>query len=870
MINVASFVEQCYSKLPYQLQREPWKVTNHGRDVLKTEDQLNAYLAAYGEIHIVKCRAALQNFPFDDLRSNSYEIFDWGCGQGIATLTLLEMLQERKLLYSLKRITLIEPSQEALKRATSWVKESVGPGVDVVSINEYIPSSDNQKLDSVCCYSDKSINLFSNILDIQNLSLSWLANKTSSLARQNYMICVGPKYTGNTRIADFCGYFAPKEYFSQISTYPYAYTTKTHHAFGCETKCFVHNRSNELNIKYQEKASNVSYSDDYDYAAECMRGIINDDIINLFNRLRKECGLDYDIFLRPSINMDVPDIVVANSDKGIYLINVCTDLSKLREEYSKIEAIKKNIYDLHLKSIKIDSISSHRLFYVIKTALYFPYENIDGYKSEILRLQEEEDNNCKNKKGEFVKEPKDVNNDFRNLIKIFSTDNLRVKLEENRSYKLKNEYYDEFIKIIVGHWHSYKEGDLNFHLSERQLSIVRSRNKQIRVKGVAGSGKTQVVANRAVEQQLRTGDKVLIITFNISLIQYIKMRINQVPADFCTNKFIIMNYHQFFKSMSKRYLPEQKISIESFNEKGYFERCKNKIEKYKSIVIDEVQDFKEEWLSILFTYFLADGGSISVFGDGEQNIYDRELEKDTKMPTIPGFTGRWNEMNERISMRIQNKDIAVLSAKFAKKFISKDYAQMSINNEFQFENYFIKYWNVGSNVSSETLAKNIIWILSTYNIAVKDTAVLGLSINLLKNVEFDYRRLVGRKSMINFETKEEFIDILKQDSDDDKMLQRDIYAIRRTAKTHFTTDTSEIKFSTIHSFKGWESKSIILLLQEEKEEEQLLSDSYQVKEHTNNAALVYTALTRARCNLFILNLGNEEYEEFFKENINMN
>ena len=53
MIDVASFVDECYSKLPFKLQRRPWEATNHGRDVLKTGDQLNAYLAAYGEIHII-------------------------------------------------------------------------------------------------------------------------------------------------------------------------------------------------------------------------------------------------------------------------------------------------------------------------------------------------------------------------------------------------------------------------------------------------------------------------------------------------------------------------------------------------------------------------------------------------------------------------------------------------------------------------------------------------------------------------------------------------------------------------------------------------------------------------------------------------
>ena len=38
--------------------------------------------------------------------------------------------------------------------------------------------------------------------------------------------------------------------------------------------------------------------------------------------------------------------------------------------------------------------------------------------------------------------------------------------------------------------------------------------------------------------------KVLIITYNLSLMQYIMMRIKQVPADFSLNMFEITNYHQ--------------------------------------------------------------------------------------------------------------------------------------------------------------------------------------------------------------------------------------------------------------------------------------------------------------------------------------
>lgn len=350
------------------------------------------------------------------------------------------------------------------------------------------------------------------------------------------------------------------------------------------------------------------------------------------------------------------------------------------------------------------------------------------------------------------------------------------------------------------------------------------------------------------------------------------MRINQVPADFCTNKFEITNYHQFFKSMAKRYVPSAQrfIPLGAFDNSSYFESCANDIEKYKNIIIDEVQDFKESWLSTLIKYFLAPDGYMSVFGDGEQNIYDRELEKDTKMPKIPTFQGRWNEMSERISMRIINPEIAMLSAKFAKTFISETSTPLAVQNTFNFEKFYIRYWNVGKGVSTIKLASNILWIVQTYNLNVKEVAVLGLSIRLLRDVEWAYRQSTKRKSMINFECSEEFNEVLRQDNTDNKTKEKDLEDIRRAAKTHFTTDSSEIKFSTIHSFKGWETKNLILLLQDEQQRGQNEMEVYSVKEHTNNAALIYTALTRAKCNIFILNLGNMRYDDFFKNTIKNN
>lgn len=61
-----------------------------------------------------------------------------------------------------------------------------------------------------------------------------------------------------------------------------------------------------------------------------------------------------------------------------------------------------------------------------------------------------------------------------------------------------------------------------------------------------------------------------------------------------------------------------------------------------------------------------------------------------------------------------------------------------------------------------------------------------------------------------------------------------------------------VKLSTIHSFKGWEINTLILLIEQ--------NAGYPPD---SDDELIYTAITRCRENLLVLNLGNERYHGFF-------
>lgn len=857
-MDALKLVENCYNALPTSMRYRPWEYTEHGCKVLSSEDELNAYLAAYGEIHIVKCHAALQNFPFDDLKMYSYEIFDWGCGQGIATLTLLDMLRERNSLFGLKKITLVEPSLPALTRAKQWAEQFAGPGVEVFAVNKFIPSTESDCMDEVSCSTQVSINLMSNILDIRSLSLKWMAQKTSSLAARNYMICVGPRFgVSNTRINDFCGYFNNPEYFAVISAYPYAYTTKTHHPFGCESRCFIHQNDRGINEAYEECAEETFFKDDY--STDCLKGIVAPHLLRLYNMVREKEEKSYDIFLRPSIGSDNVDIVLANISRGIVLLNVCEDIKLLKEEYLRLETVKSNIFDSIIKTIKFDAVINKSVFNCVKIGLYVP-EISDEKLTEAVN----EVNAQMNEEAKEINKHHKEKNYFEYFTFITDAENSVTALDHISSRSFRYDYYDEFVKAIVGKWHSYKDGDETFKLNKTQEKIVRDERKRIRYKGVAGCGKTQIVANRAVEQHLRTGEKVLIVTFNISLIQYIRMRIAQVPADFSMNMFEIVSYHQFFKSKANLCMSKN-LSLSDWDDKQFFKPYADKTQRYKTIIIDEVQDFKEAWLYSIITYFLDENGSVSVFGDGEQNVFGREMDEETKMPPMKGmgYLGRWPEISERVSMRIQNPQIATVASRFAHDFVSDELPPIFLQ-ENMFDNYFIKYGNVGICTSPETLAKYIKGIINKYKLNTRDVVVMAESINILRELAYHYGTMTKEKVMINFETKQQYDDIRKNTSP--MYIKKDLDGIRRAAKTHFTTYCNEIKMSTIQSFKGWESASVILFLQP-------LNDNYNdsntfgIVERENMPALIYTALTRAKCNLFIINLGNEKYDTFFKNKI---
>lgn len=122
--------------VPDEFKARPWTVPGlvHGTACLSSEEQLCCYMAAYGEMHKGKMQKILQDFPFSNIDEN-FEIIDWGAGQGLGTMCLLESLRMYIPDGKLQKVTLIEPSTAAIERARLHVECAVSDDVYVETLN---------------------------------------------------------------------------------------------------------------------------------------------------------------------------------------------------------------------------------------------------------------------------------------------------------------------------------------------------------------------------------------------------------------------------------------------------------------------------------------------------------------------------------------------------------------------------------------------------------------------------------------------------------------------------------------------------------------------------------------------------------------
>lgn len=269
-LTIEDIIHTAEADIPCSFRERPWEYKDatgrnleRGTAVLETGELCSAYMVAYGRMHQKKLYYALDkacgkgNFPYDAVR-DGVEIYDWGCGQGIGSLAVIENLRKEGLLSCLKKITLEEPSDIARGRAVLHVKQAldIDSHTLIEERSEYLPS-DGASVSTIQCIDVKqpcAIHIFSNILDIESVSLKGVSKLITSSGIRHIVLCIGPANRNESRINSF------KNYFKDNGIQVFANFRETNFGkhpngkvYGCLVKSFVFSLASSESVLHKYK-----------------------------------------------------------------------------------------------------------------------------------------------------------------------------------------------------------------------------------------------------------------------------------------------------------------------------------------------------------------------------------------------------------------------------------------------------------------------------------------------------------------------------------------------------------------------------------------------------------------------------------------
>ena len=893
--SVEDLIKMCKSSLNDIYSYKPWThpELNHGEALLETEEALDCYMAAYGEMHVYKCRTSLSNFPYNEINA-ALEIVDWGCGQGIGSLCVIDALTAHNLTMLLKRITLIEPSKSALKRAEDNISYLTNKGVEINAINRYLPCSnkDLNVTENIVCRHRIIIHVFSNILDVGDIDLIKTAQLIAGSDKIHIILITGPKNSRSFRINQFASLFAPQNIFSNICSNNYAVTT-TGHPFTCITKGFVYNgKSLDYSQFNSIETSEEPVYDDYDLRLHFQNNTISKDKGRVAFRLQNILLPNDVIFSKVEINESYTDFIIIRPNKGIMILNVFEEnINDFRFEGDKNQEPETGHETYKINYNTLENKETGEKIQSPLFSISFSQESIKDGIEEILRNTIKNVSNLSVIKKVVVfaqNSIEEVSNFFKCVIEtkhfisaqkenrytsIYGKDfitsaSLSYNMYKDIKFDTYYKFFDDFVfhKIIFllsPKWHSYREGICNIDLTPAQRNLVFSDVPQQKISGVAGSGKTLIMIMRAVYSQRQTGGDVLLLSFNITLSNYIRFRLGQLREDFNWDKFHIYHYHKFFRYQASKL--GLHVGYNSYDDEEFYEVSKDKIERYSAIFVDEVQDYNISWLRILKRYFLKKGGEFVLFGDPKQNIYERELDKNGNVK-IDVIKAGWNN-SLKIGKRFTNPLLADLAVDFQNEFFRElpvDDIQKEHNKPTMLNFNVLTYIDTRNDNSMETLVNQCVEIINNSNVEKQNFAILAFRNTFLREFEYKFRCITKEEVETSFIPKNQFDDIIssfdiKNISDDGKKrLRNTLDSLDVNRKNQFTCSSRNIKISTVQSFKGWESPAVILIMEEGNRLN--LHDYISI-----SPEIMYTGITRAREELYIINRNCNKYHEFFSK-----
>ena len=408
-----------------------------------------------------------------------------------------------------------------------------------------------------------------------------------------------------------------------------------------------------------------------------------------------------------------------------------------------------------------------------------------------------------------------------------------------------------------------KEQRETLKLNDRQDEIATEPTKERyrKVRGPAGSGKSQALAARAAVLASE-GKRVLVCTFNITLMSYLRdivarharelARQQGVNPKVIKREIEFHNFHGWCKrictlaghendySQLWKQPPEEAVLDEHMAKlvlQIYADpSVSGSLPFYDAILVDEGQDYNKQWWQTLRAATVKPNEEMLLVADKTQNIYGKDLTWLDGPLTGTGLSSNW--YNLELSYRLPPEIVPILED-FAEIFlipagIEVDIPEVDIRKDEQTEpdcNPPIELrWVQVSSVSSiaEICFEEVRWQMKCLqdDTAIPDIIFLAPSndTGLAFVKECEEKRV---HVLYTFGQEDQEPDPLGQED-----RNRRKHENSRRKKLAFFLGNAKIKATTLHSFKGWEGRHLVLYVSRIASAE--------------DRALFYTALTRLK------------------------
>lgn len=360
---------------------------------------------------------------------------------------------------------------------------------------------------------------------------------------------------------------------------------------------------------------------------------------------------------------------------------------------------------------------------------------------------------------------------------------------------------------------------LELDANQRRYATERTQSGYRRIKGPAGSGKSQVLAARAA-QLAYEGKEVLVVTYNITLMHYLRdLAVRYQPPlhrlgslrnitwlnfhSWCKRLCQEHNYEKEYNQLWKEYKQLRKEFFHDGNNaldhllhhqlpalaSSIVDNNIPNLKYYDAVLVDEGQDFRPNWWNVLRKVCKEKAEKLLV-ADKTQDIYGTARAWTDKAMIGAGFSGNWNTL--KVSYRLPPQLIDHAQS-FAEQFLPNDLVDLPISPQLELEVYpcQLRWVQTNEERAVECCVQEILKMPPLANrdiLAIPDITFLVDR----KDIGLEVITTLGKKGIKCLHT-------FDPDSWEN-----------RSQKLGFYMGDARVKATTLHSFKGWETRALVV------------------------------------------------------------